>query len=131
MSRETAGRVLIVEDEMMVSMLLEDMLDELGYQVVGPVADLNAARAVAERGDIDAAILDVNLNGQDTFPLAQLLSERDIPFVFATGYGTNGVSEHFRHTPALQKPFQSSDLARALRTVLARRLVASPPVSPR
>jgi DNA-binding response OmpR family regulator len=115
-----AARVLIVEDEMMVSMLLEDMLDELGYQVVGPVADLGEARKIAERGEIEAAILDVNLNGQDTFPLAKLLTEREIPFVFATGYGTNGVSEHFRHTPALQKPFQSADLARALRTVLTR-----------
>lgn len=113
------GRVLIVEDEMMVSMLLEDMLEELGYAVVGPVARLDAAVAMAGTAAIDAAVLDLNLNGRSTYPVAAALSARAIPFVFATGYDTTILPEPFRGMPALQKPFQRDELARALAAAIA------------
>ena len=82
-----SGRVLVVEDEMMISMLLEDMLGELGYETVGPASRLESALDMARDADVQAAILDVNLHGRPTWPVAEILRERGIPFMFATGYG--------------------------------------------
>jgi CheY-like chemotaxis protein len=107
-------RVLVVEDEMMVSMLIEDMLTDLGCTVVGPAARLDEAIDLAMASDLDCAVLDVNLGGQPIFPLADLLRERGKPFAFATGYGDAGVREVDRGTPVLQKPFREGDLARVL-----------------
>jgi CheY-like chemotaxis protein len=107
-------RVLVVEDEMMVSMLIEDMLGELGCQVVGPASRLDEAMALARDVDIDCAVLDVNLGGQPIFPLADLLRERGQPFAFATGYGDAGLRDVDRGSPVLQKPFREGDLARVL-----------------
>ncbi|HSV01758.1 MAG TPA: response regulator [Phenylobacterium sp.] len=107
-------RVLVVEDEMMVSMLIEDMLGELGCLVVGPASRLDEAMALARDADIDCAVLDVNLGGQPIFPVADLLRERGRPFAFATGYGDAGLREVDRGSPVLQKPFREGDLARIL-----------------
>ena len=100
-------RVLVVEDEMMVSMLIEDMLSDLGCTVVGPASRLDEAIELANRAEIDCAVLDVNLGGQPIFPLADLLRQKGAPFAFATGYGDAG-------SPVLQKPFREGDLARVL-----------------
>ena len=116
-----SGRVLIVEDETMVSMLLEVMLEELGYEVVGPAPGLDKALALAQETVFDVAILDVNLNGRETYPVANVLRERGIPFVFASGYGERGIAESFRGSPVLSKPFQIDDLDRAVAAVLQRR----------
>ena len=107
-------RVLIVEDEMMVSMLIEDMLSDLGCIVVGPAARLDEAIELVNAGGIDCAVLDVNLGGQPIFPLADLLREKGRPFAFATGYGDAGLREVDRGSPVLQKPFREGDLARVL-----------------
>src|SRR4051812_48638345 len=107
-------RVLVVEDEMMVSMLIEDMLTDLGCTVVGPAARLDEAIELAKAIELDCAVLDVNLGGQPIFPLADLLRERGKPFAFATGYGDAGVRDVDRGTPVLQKPFREGDLARVL-----------------
>lgn len=107
-------RVLVVEDEMMVSMLIEDMLQELGCEVVGPASRLDEALALAKEADLDCAVLDVNLGGQPIFPLADLLRERGRPFAFATGYGDAGLRDVDRGSPVLQKPFREGDLARVL-----------------
>jgi CheY-like chemotaxis protein len=107
-------RVLVVEDEMMVSMLIEDMLDDLGCRVVGPAARLDEAMALAEKGELDCAVLDVNLAGQPIFPLADLLRKKGAPFAFATGYGDAGLRDVDRGSPVLQKPFREGDLARVL-----------------
>jgi CheY-like chemotaxis protein len=107
-------RVLVVEDEMMVSMLIEDMLAELGCEVVGPASRLDEALAIAKEAELDCAVLDVNLGGQPIFPLADLLRERGRPFAFATGYGDAGLREVDRGSPVLQKPFREGDLARVL-----------------
>ncbi len=107
-------RVLVVEDEMMVSMLIEDMLADMGCEVVGPASRLEEAAELVKAAQIDCAVLDVNLGGQPIFPVADLLRERGAPFAFATGYGDAGLRDVDRGTPVLQKPFREGDLARVL-----------------
>src|SRR3569623_3064695 len=113
-------RVLVVEDEMMVSMLIEDMLSDMGCTVIGPASRLDEATELARAGDIDCAVLDVNLGGQPIFPVADLLRERGCPFAFAPGYGDAGLREADRGTPVLQKPFREGDLARVLGELRAK-----------
>jgi CheY-like chemotaxis protein len=115
MTSNLAGlRVLVVEDEMMVSMLIEDMLDDLGCKVVGPASRLDEAMALAGEAELDCAVLDVNLGGQSIFPLADFLRAKGAPFAFATGYGDAGLREVDKGSPVLQKPFRETDLARVL-----------------
>lgn len=106
--------MLIVEDEILVAMHLEDLLVELGYQVVGPAIRFSEAMDFARREKIDFAVLDVNLAGTNSFPVAEVLRHRGIPFVFATGYGAQGISEQYGDQPVLQKPYEPQDLERAL-----------------
>ncbi|WP_300577761.1 response regulator [Phenylobacterium sp.] len=113
-------RVLVVEDEMMVSMLIEDMLSDLGCKVIGPASRLEEAIALVESSELDCAVLDVNLGGQPIFPLADILREKGAPFAFATGYGDAGLRDVDKGTPVLQKPFRESDLARILGELHAR-----------
>jgi len=107
-------RVLVVEDEIMLALFLEDMLAEHGYEVAGVASRLEEGLARAEVPDFALAVLDVHLNGQDVFPLADRLAEQGLPFVFATGYGARGIPERHAGRPVLQKPFLPDDLARAL-----------------
>jgi CheY-like chemotaxis protein len=109
-----ARRVLIVEDEALIAMMVEDFLEELGWKVVGWAGGIERALAMARDADIDAALLDVNLGGQNSFAVADILNERHIPFVFATGYGAHGVADRFRNVPTLTKPFRRDELDRAL-----------------
>lgn len=113
-------RVLVVEDEMMVSMLIEDMLTDLGCSVVGPASRLDEAIELVKTREIDCAVLDVNLGGQPIFPLADLLRERGRPFAFATGYGDAGLRDVDRGSPVLQKPFREGDLVRVLGELRAK-----------
>jgi CheY-like chemotaxis protein len=112
-------RVLLVEDETMIAMLLEDMLGDLGCEVVGPVHALAPALELAA-GDnaIDVAVLDVNLAGRPVFELADALRGRGVPMVFSTGYGGRGLREIDQGSPVLGKPFRTGELAQALRTAL-------------
>lgn len=114
-----ARRILIVEDEMMIAMMVEDFLADLGWNVVGVAGTLDQALAMARDAAIDAALLDVNLNGRNTFGAAEILRERQIPFVFATGYGVQGIDDRFRAVPTLTKPYQLDQLDGALRQALA------------
>jgi DNA-binding response OmpR family regulator len=109
---------LIVEDEMMIAMMEEDFLADLGWEVVGVAGSLDRALVMARDADIDAVLLDLNLNGQNTFAAADILSERSIPFVFATGYGSDGVADRFRRVPTLTKPFHRDELEHALRLAM-------------
>ena len=111
-------RVLVVEDEMLIGMLLEDMLADMGHDVVAVVPRVNEALAAVQHEAFDVAILDVHLNGQSAFPVAEALIERGIPFVFATGYGERGLPELYRDRPTLKKPFQLDGLKRMLQTAL-------------
>lgn len=103
-------RILIVEDELLIGMLLEDMLVELGYQVAGTASRVEDALKLVNESELDAAILDVNLNGKEIYPVADVLAERKIPFLFATGYGERGLPAEFQERPTLQKPFQQEML---------------------
>ena len=107
-------RVLVVEDEMLVSMLVEDMLSDFGCTVVGPAPDFDEAMSLAGSAEIDAALLDVNVAGKAIFPVADALKARGVPFAFASGYGAAGVEGDHSGAPVLQKPFRQSDLERAL-----------------
>ncbi|WP_269716028.1 response regulator [Caulobacter sp. NIBR2454] len=113
-------RILVVEDEALVSMLVEDMLEDLGCVVVGPAAELEEALVLARDGEIDAALLDVNLGGRPIFPVADVLKARGVPFAFASGYGEAGLSEEHRGSAVLQKPFRESDLKRVLEEIAAK-----------
>jgi CheY-like chemotaxis protein len=107
-------RVLVVEDEMLVSMLVEDMLADFGCSVVGPAPDIEGALALIGAGQIDAALLDVNLAGRTSFPIADALKAIGVPFAFASGYGASGVEGEYATAPVLQKPFRQRDLEKAL-----------------
>jgi CheY-like chemotaxis protein len=115
-----AMRILVVEDELMIRMLLEDMLGELGYTVAAEAARIEEALDAAKNADFDIAILDVNLNGQPISPVADALVARGMPFVFATGYGERGLPEPYRDRPTLKKPFQMDGLKQMLQTALER-----------
>jgi CheY-like chemotaxis protein len=109
-------RVLIVEDETLVAMLLEDMIAELGGSVVGPASRLDRALQIARDPSvaIDVALLDVNLAGEDAFPVAAALAERGVPFAFSTGYGGDRLPQRWSGRPALNKPFMPEQVAGAL-----------------
>ena len=109
-----AKRILVVEDELMIRMLLQDMLTDLGYALAGEAGHIEEALTLAKQSDFDVAILDVNLNGEPISPVVEVLVERGLPFVFATGYGQHGVPELYRTSPTLQKPFQADALAEAI-----------------
>jgi len=110
-SQVLAGnRVLLVEDEALVAMVMRDMLTELGFHVVGPFGRSADAAAAARDEDVDAAVLDINLDGEAAYPVADLLAARGIPFVFVTGYGAESIDGRFAHVPVLQKPIERAML---------------------
>jgi len=119
MTDKATPRVLVVEDEYLIRMLLEDMLVDLGYNIAGAVGTIKEASELAAKAEFNVAILDVNLDGQEVFPVAEILAKRGVPFVFVTGYGENSLPEPYRGRPALQKPFQAEQLKRVLAGLLA------------
>jgi CheY-like chemotaxis protein len=116
-------RILVVEDEAAISLLLEDMLLDFGCEVIGPAARLAAALDAVAREQVDLAILDVNVAGEPIYPVAEALAQRSIPFVFSTGYGSAGIRDSFRDRPVLQKPFAQHDLKQKL--ILAKSKIVS------
>lgn len=110
-------RILLVEDEPMIAFALEDMVAELGHQVVGPAFRLAEALDLAASEAIDAAVLDVNLNEQSSYAVADVLRERGIPFLFATGYAEGGVDWH-GEAGVIAKPYGRAQLAEALAGLL-------------
>jgi CheY-like chemotaxis protein len=116
----SALRVFVVEDEMMLAFLFETMLADLGHSVVGPAARLEKGLEIAEKEAIDLAVLDVNLDGREVYPIAAALDLRGIPFIFATGYGTPGLHPAYRDRPVLEKPYRLEDLRAAIAGVFDR-----------
>jgi two-component SAPR family response regulator len=110
-------RILVVEDEMLIGMLLEDMLIDIGHEVAAIVPRLKDALVAVEKENFDLAVLDVHLHGESAFPVAEALIAKGKPFIFATGYGERGLPENFRNRPVLQKPFARDDLERILNAI--------------
>lgn len=107
-------RVLIVEDEAITSMMIEGLVQDLGCEIVGPAGRLSDALNLAKAEPLDGAVLDVNLNGEAVYPVADVLAGRNVPFLFLTGYGTPGFPSAHAHRPVLGKPFRPPDLLRLL-----------------
>ena len=108
-------KTLIVEDELLVSMLIEDILTELGCVVIGTAASVNEALShITGQSEIDVAILDVNLGCEKSFPIADALIARGVPFIFATGFGPADIVERYPETPLLHKPYVPKSLASVL-----------------
>ncbi len=112
-------RVLIVEDEMLVAIMIEDALHDLGAEVVGPVSRLDAALTIASEAEFDAAILDVNIRGGTTYAVADVLASREIPFLFCSGYSEWAIEERHRGRPRLTKPFSPRDIEEQVLALLA------------
>ncbi|MGD8216678.1 response regulator [Pseudomonas thivervalensis] len=111
-------RVLVVEDEGAIALLIEEMLEEFGCEVVASVARLATACEVAGSVQVDLAILDVNLAGERVFPVADILRNRQIPFLFSTGYGASGLPVEYAGRPVLHKPFSESELQQKIAVTL-------------
>jgi DNA-binding response OmpR family regulator len=107
-------RVLVVEDEALVAMLVEDALLDAGFGVIGPVATVQQALALLGRERPDAVVLDLNLAGEASTPVADELMARGIPYVIATGYGASGLPAAHRHATVLAKPYDPSELTAVL-----------------
>lgn len=107
-------RVLIVEDDAMISMMLQDLLEDMGCQVVSVASRLEEARRKSEADDFDVALLDVNLRGERTFPVAEAMQQRRRPFVLTTGYATTILPDSLQEATLLQKPYRRQDLESAL-----------------
>jgi CheY-like chemotaxis protein len=110
-------RMLVVEDEILVAMMIEDALAIMGIEVAGVVGTLEEALKRAGEGGFDCALLDVHLRGRDIYPVADVLAEKGVPFIFATGYGQRMLPEKYRARPVLQKPFAGAELERVLATL--------------
>jgi CheY-like chemotaxis protein len=107
-------RVIVVEDEAVVAMLLEEMLEELNCQVVGIAHDVSSAVELVKSTPADVAVLDANLGGERADSVAQALNDTETPFVVASGYGESGISQAWRGSSVLPKPFRLSELQQAL-----------------
>lgn len=108
-------RVLVVEDESLVAMLLETILEDMGCTPVGPASSVDEGLAMAaDEPELDAALLDVNVAGSQVFPVAAALTARGVPFVFSTGYGEGGLPDEWRGHATVQKPFTESAIRQAL-----------------
>ena len=118
LARPSGGSVFLVEDEVMIRMMVADMLDELGYTIAAEAGEIGEALKLAQSTEFDIAILDVNVNGKVISPVAELIKARNRPFIFATGYGSQGLPEEYRDRPALQKPFQLESLAKMIESAL-------------
>lgn len=114
-----APRILVVEDEPFIVILLEDMLDELGLKITASFPQVAEAEKYLTGAEVDIALLDVNVGSEKIDPVADILAARNCPFIFTTGYGQKGVPENHASRPVLQKPFQIDDLAKALHSQLS------------
>lgn len=121
MVQESASlrRVLIVEDEVLIALMLQDMLDDAGLKVEAVANSLEAGIELATRVSVDVAVLDINLNGEEVYPIAEILRGRGIPFVFSTGYGAGGVRADFDGAPRVVKPYQQDQLVATLQKLMA------------
>jgi CheY-like chemotaxis protein len=118
LSNGSRKRVMLVEDEALVGMMMRDMLLDMGFFVVGPFCSVAEARGGVDTQQFDCAILDLNLRGEMVFPIAAVLEQRGKPFAFVTGYGPENIDKHFAHVAVMQKP-----IAREMLEIMLGRLL--------
>ena len=119
-------RLLVVEDTFLVADLIVEQLLECGCEVVGPVGRVAKAVSLAEQERLDGALLDINLAGEFSFPVAAALASRGVPFIFLTGYGEQAMPAEFRAAPRLAKPFDMDELVRGVSAMVSSRAHAAP-----
>jgi CheY-like chemotaxis protein len=112
------ARLLLIEDEALILLNVKSMLAELGWEVAGTAAKIEPALKLAETGAFEAALIDINLDGTMTYPVADILRKRDIPFAFTTGYGRTAVDDAYAQVPILHKPFSHDQLKAIVRRLL-------------
>lgn len=117
-------RLLVVEDEMLIAMTIEDVLTDLGCIVIGPASSVAKAMDLLDKQEIDGAILDLNLKGEQAIPVAQALHQRGTPFFFLTGYGSTGASQAMFDAPTLAKPFDPTSLQQLIEETIAPKRTA-------
>jgi len=118
--RALAGcRILLIEDECLIAMMVEDILTDLGCEVIGPATCIEEALTIVRTETFDAAIVDVNLNGQKSFPVADALAARGVPWIFSTGHDKKPLKDLYPNSMVVRKPFQKADLTNALQVLLA------------
>jgi DNA-binding NtrC family response regulator len=119
LQRDIRGmRVFIAEDEFLVALALEDDLLSHGCTIVGPFTRLDDAKRAAALEEIDIALLDINMNGQMAYPVADEFLSRGIPFIFMSGYGTSALPEAYRNTPRIPKPYDPGMLMKEIRRLI-------------
>lgn len=123
MTKGAARRVLVVEDEFLIALEVEEALTRAGYEVVGPAATAHQAERLAQQEALDAAVLDIDLQGETVFAVADLLVGRGIPFVILSGYGAEDLPERFRGRPSIGKPCPAEVLAPMLEIAAYEQLV--------
>jgi CheY-like chemotaxis protein len=116
----TGRRVLVVEDEMLILMVIEDMLSDLGCESITSASTVRQALALVDTQDFDLAVLDVNLNGDRSYPVADALAARGVPFAFSTGYSDHGSRKDYHGRPTLKKPYLTDEFATTIAGLLAR-----------
>jgi DNA-binding response OmpR family regulator len=114
----SSPRILLIEDEMLVAGMLQSMLSSLGYAAIGPATDVHEVMEILSHENVDAVVLDINLNGQMSYPIADELAMRGIPFIFSTGYEPQRLPAKHEGRPLLKKPFRRSALGAALKGLL-------------
>ncbi len=112
------ARVLVIDDDGIVAAMVEEMLVEFGYQPAGVARDLETALRLAATAEFDVALLDVNLGGRASWPIADALAARGRPFLFVSGYDAAVFADAYREAPRLEKPFRSADLREGLARAL-------------
>lgn len=113
-AKDVQPRVLLVEDEYFIAVEVMKALESAGIATVGPTGSVTEALRMIESGPIDAAILDISLHSQPVYPLADELEARNVPYVFATGYGEQAIPKRFRHVPRFEKPLDLEQLVKAV-----------------
>jgi len=108
-------RILVVEDEILISEMIADRLHDVGCEVIGPAASLERGTTLASNENLDGAFLDVNLTGKPSFSIAEILTRREVPIAFLTGYGESAIPEAYRQIPFLSKPFELHELIALVR----------------
>ncbi len=116
----TRPRVLILEDEPLIAMLVEDWLTELGYEPIGPCGAVGEALELVRSQDLEAAILDISVRNDTSYPVADLLKSRTVPFAFATGRNGDAMPARFEGTPMLTKPYDFQTMRAVLKALLEK-----------